>query len=298
MRVSTSMVYDLGRSAMQRQTADFLQTQQQLASGRRILKPSDDPVASSRALEVTQTQSVNAQYQENQGYAGDSLKLVDSTLSSVNDIVTYVRTRALEAGNGTYAQSELNSIASDLRSQYEELRSLANTRDGQGNYLFAGYDLNTEPFQGGVGATSYQGDAGVRSIQVSASRVMPITASGDQVFGTGASGVFADLSTLITRLESGSFSSTDVGNAVSAMDNALSQVSREQASVGSRLGELDALGNVAADYDLQYSETLSNLQDLDYTEAISRFTQQQTLLQAAQQSYAKVTGLSLFDYLR
>jgi flagellar hook-associated protein 3 FlgL len=292
------MIYDLGRNAMQRQTADFLHTQQELASGRRILKPSDDPVASARALEVTQSRNVNGQYLENQGYAKDSLKMVEGTLSSVSDLITYARTRALEAGNGTYSQSEFDAIAADLRAQYEQLRGLANTRDGEGNYLFAGYRLNDEPFPGTLGATSYAGDNGARSIQVSSGRVMPVSTPGDQVFGDGTSGLFADLGTLITRLESGTFDTTDVGTAVTAMDGALDQVLRERAAVGSRLGELDALENVAGDYDLQYAETLSNLQDVDYTEAISRFSKQQTLLEAAQQTYVKITGLSLFDFLR
>jgi len=298
MRVSTSMMYDLGRNAMQRQTSDFLHTQQQLASGRRILKPSDDPVSAARALEISQSRSVNSQYLENQGYAKDSLRMVEGTLSSVTELITYVRTRAVEAGNGTLSQSELDSMASDLRAQYEQLRGLANTRDGQGNYLFSGYRLNDQPYPGTLGATSYQGDDGVRRIQVSASRVMPVSSPGDQVFGDGASGLFADLGNLITRLESGNFSSTDVGTAVNAMDAALDQVLRERAGVGSQLVELDALENVAGDYELQYAQSLSNLQDLDYAEAVSRFSLQQTLLEAAQQSYVKVTGLSLFNYLR
>jgi len=298
MRVSTSMMYDLGRNAMQRQTSDFLHTQQQLASGRRILKPSDDPVSAARALEVSQSRSVNNQYLENQGYAKDSLRMVEGTLSSVTDLITHARTRALEAGNGTYAQSELDAIATDLRAQYEQLRGLANTRDGEGNYLFSGHSLNDEPFQGALGSTVYSGDSGVRGIQVSASRVMPVSAPGDQIFGDGTSGLFADLGALISNLELGSFSTTDVGTAVDAMDAALDQVLRERAGAGSRLGELDALENVAGDYELQYAETLSGLQDLDYTEAISRFSLQQTLLEAAQQSYVKVTGLSLFNYLR
>ncbi len=296
MRVSTGMLYDVGRQTMQRQTTDFLHTQQQLATGRRVLKPSDDPVASARALELGQSQSINTQRVENQGYAKDSLQMVEGTLSSVSDLLTYVRTRAVEAGNATLGPSERNAIASDLRAQYEQLRGLANTRDGEGNYLFSGYDLDTEPFQGDFasGATTYAGDAGERRIQVSASRQIEVSAPGDRIFGSA----FDDLRTFIDRLGQPDFDTTDVGNAITAMDAALEQVLTERASVGSRLGEIEALGNLASDYDVQYAETLSRLQDLDYSEAVSRFSMQQTLLQAAQQTYVKVTGLSLFDFLR
>ncbi|MBW7859810.1 MAG: flagellar hook-associated protein FlgL [Rhodocyclaceae bacterium] len=300
MRVSTSMIYDFGRTAMQRQTADFMNTQLQLASGRRVLKPSDDPVSSARALEVSQSKNVNAQFMENLGYARDALRLVEGTMASVTEGITYVRTRAVESGNDTLSQPELDSLAADLRAQYEQLRALANTRDGEGQYLFSGYAINDEPFVGDLTApaTTYAGDAGVRRIQVSSSREIPVSAPGDQVFGDGVTGLFADLRTFIDRLESGTFNATDVDNAITAMDGALDMVLRERASVGSRLGELDAIENVSADFDLQYAETLSRLQDLDYTEAISRFSKQQTLLEAAQQSYVRVTGLSLFDLLR
>lgn len=100
MRISTSMIFDAGRTAMQRQTEDIVRTQQQLSTGRRILTPSDDPIASARALEVSQTKSVNEQLQTNQGYAKDALASLESNLGSINDILTYIRTRAVEAGNG------------------------------------------------------------------------------------------------------------------------------------------------------------------------------------------------------
>jgi flagellar hook-associated protein 3 FlgL len=294
------MIYDFGRNAMMRQTADFSNTQLQLASGRRVLKPSDDPVAAARALEVSQSKSVNAQFLENMGYARDSLRQVEGAMTAATELITYARTRAVDAGNATYTQPELNAIASDLRAQYEQLRALANTRDGEGNYLFAGFSLNTEPFVGDLSApsTTYAGDAGVREIRVSGSRDIPVSAPGDLIFGDGVTGLFADFRTLITRLESGTFNNTDVGNALNGMNSAMDVLMREHAAVGSRMGEIDALENVNADFDLQYAETLSRIQDLDYTEAISRFSQQQTLLEAAQQSYVRVTGLSLFNLLR
>lgn len=294
------MMYDFGRNAMMRQTAEFSNTQLQLASGRRVLKPSDDPVAAARAIEVAQNQNVNNQFLENMGYAKDSLRLVEGAMTAATELITYTRTRAVDAGNATYTQSELNAIASDLRTQYEQLRALANSRDAEGNYMFGGFDLNNEAFVGDLTAasTTYTGDAGVRKIAVSASRDMPVSAPGDLIFGDGVTGLFADFRTLITRLESGTFDTTDVGNALDGMNSAMDVLMREHAAVGSRLSEIDALENVNADLGLQYAETLSRIQDLDYTEAISRFSQQQTLLEAAQQSYVRVTGLSLFNLLR
>lgn len=314
MRVSTSMIYDTGRSAMQRQQADFLHTQQQLSSGRRILNPSDDPISASRALEVTQTKSVNEQFQINQGYAQDSLKALDSNLGSVNEILTYIRTRAVESGNATYSVGEHAAIAADIEAQFNSLLAIANSKDATGEYQFSGYVSGSPAFSGGAAAPPagpapvvYDGDAGARSMQVGSSRTMPVSEPGSSVFmvdsATGQSQMFGAISNFITELRKGVADPTRdiptaVQTAIGDMDAAIENVSTLRASVGSRMVELDALVDLSGTHDLQYSETLSRLQDLDYTEAISRFSKQQTMLEAAQQSFVRVTGLSLFDFLK
>ncbi|HNO87352.1 MAG TPA: flagellar hook-associated protein FlgL, partial [Rhodocyclaceae bacterium] len=139
MRISTGMIYDAGVASIQQQNSKLLDAQKQVATGRRVLSPADDPVASARALEVSQSKSVNDLYASNQAYANDALKLVDSKLGSVTDLLTYVRTRAVESGNGTYSSSEFAAIASDMTQQFSALQSLANSQDSTGEYVFAGY---------------------------------------------------------------------------------------------------------------------------------------------------------------
>lgn len=314
MRVSTSMIFDTGRNAMMRQNADFLHTQQQLATGRRILNPSDDPIGASRALEVSQTKSVNEQLQTNQGYAKDALASLESNLGSVNDILTYIRTRAVEAGNATLSAAEHKAMAADIEAQFGALMGIANGKDSTGEYQFAGYQSGQPAFSGGTAAPPagptavvYEGDAGVRSIQVGSTRNLPVGEPGSRVFMadavTGESQMFASISAFITELGKDATDPTRnipaaVASAIGNMDAAIDNVSTIRASVGSRMVELDALIELSATHDLQYAESLSRLQDLDYTEAISRFSKQQTMLEAAQQSYVRVTGLSLFNLLR
>ena len=86
MRVSTNMIYDQGVRALQTQSAALLYTGQQIATGRKILTPADDPVASARALDVTQSRSVNKQFTTNQGYAEDALKLVEGQLDGAGEV--------------------------------------------------------------------------------------------------------------------------------------------------------------------------------------------------------------------
>ena len=102
---------------------------------------------------------------------------------------------------------------------------------------------------------------------------------------------------MLDALESGTGVSTAVSTALGGLDTSLDNVLTTRAQIGSQLVEVEQLGFIGSDLDLQYATTLSSLQDLDYNEAISRLTQQQTYLQAAQQSFLKTTGLSLFNYL-
>ena len=392
MRVTTGMIYDTGVAQMQRQSAQLLDTQQQVSTGRRILRPSDDPVASARALEVSQSKSVNALYTSNQGYAGDALKLVDSKLMAATDIVTYVRTRAVEAGNGTYSAREHAAIGEDVAQQFDALLGVANSQDSAGDYVFGGYRSNSLPFSGSLAAgIQYQGDQGARTLQISASRELPITTSGDDIFnaihaspgsgfalssaantgsalvsglslagsynghayavnvasgpaysvvdattgatvpvtsstsgtsttlsfggvtlsldGTAAAGDSFNVSTVasafdvlgnfVTSLKSGNASAIAFGNkqAIASMDATQDNISRVQSGVGSRMVEVETQQNIGSDLDLQYSEALSRLEDVDYAEAVSNLTQQKTFLEAAQQSFLKVSNLSLFNYL-
>lgn len=303
MRISTSMIFDSGRDAMLRQSVDLLHTQQQLSTGKRVLAPSDDPISAARALEVSQSKSLNEQFQTNQGYANDALASLESSLASIGDILTYIRTRAIQAGNAALSPTEHEAIAVDIEAQFNALVGLANSKDGTGEYRFAGYQSGQAPFSEDLGGISYVGDAGVREIQVAPSRRMAVGVPGSDVFMVDANGesrMFASISGLIDGLRSppaGGVAAV-VANAIDGMDAALDNVNTIRASVGSRMVELDALADISATQDLQYAETLSRLQDLDYAEAISRFSKQQAILEAAQQSYVRTTGLSLFDLLR
>lgn len=183
MRVSTGMVFSAGLTSIQKQTASLLHTQQQLASGRRILTPADDPVAAARALEVEQAQSTNALYQTNQKAAGESLGLEENALVAVGDLVRNIRTLAVQGGAGTLSNADRRSIANDLRQRFDELLGLANATDGSGQHLFSGYMGDTRPFAGSVATgVAYAGDEGQRGLQVSTSRQVAVSDSGNDIF--------------------------------------------------------------------------------------------------------------------
>jgi len=183
MRVSTGMIYDNGTTQFQNRAGDLLKLQQQISTGRRVVAPSDDPIAASSALIVQQAKSVNAQWATNRGSATDSLQIVESKLSGVSDLIIYLKEKAVQAGNGALNAADRNAIAVDVRARFDALVGLANSNDPQGGYLFAGFQTDTQPFVGSIASgVQYQGDQGSRSLQISDSRVIPISNSGNEVF--------------------------------------------------------------------------------------------------------------------
>lgn len=303
MRVSTSMIFDAGVSSLNKQSAELLHIQQQIASGRRILRPSDDPVAAARALEVTQSRDILTQYTANQDSAMSALGLAEGQLESATEILQRVRELIIQAGSPALTAANRQAIAVELRARYDNLMGIANSADGQGQFQFSGYQGSTKPFSGTVDALiagaeiTYAGDDGQRKIQVSATRQMEVSDSGNAVFvrtGNGES-VFKTMATLIGQLELND--TTGLTTATTKITNAGDNILRVRAALGSRMNELESLGYLNQDLSLQYDQTLSNLQDLDYAKAISDLTQKQNQLEAAQESFAKISQLSLFDYL-
>src|SRR5512139_1249612 len=165
--------------------------------------------------------------------------------------------------------------------------------------MLSGFQTATPPFVQAAGGVQYQGDQGQRLIQVDSSRQMAVSSQGQAVFQGGGQDMFKTLNDLITQLNTPG--TTGLSAALATADNnlvlALNNVSSVRASVGSRLQELDALDSAGSDKNLQYSQNLSNLQDLDYTQALTELSKQQMTLEAAQKSFVQTSGLSLFKLL-
>lgn len=404
MRISSNTLFDSNVAAMGQQQTRLQQTQEQIASGRKILTASDDPVAAARALEITQSDAVNTQYASNRGAARHTLSLAESTLQSVTELIQDVRTTTVNAGNGSLNNGDRAALANGLRGRLQELIGLANSTDGAGNYLFAGFQSMTKPFVDTAAGMGYFGDDGQRLIQVSTGQQMASSDSGADIFmrikngngtfltqaaasnnGTGlvstgsvvnpalltgnsysvafsvvagvttysvtntstatvlstgnpyvsgqaisfagmqfdiqgapANGdaftvspssnesLFKTISDLISALSTSVPSPaaggmTGLTNSLSRglnhLDNALNNILTTRSSLGLRLSEIDTLQTTGENLGLQLKQVLSELQDLDYSKAISELTMQQMQLQAAQQSFARVQDLSLFKYI-
>ncbi|HRN82775.1 flagellin, partial [Nitrosomonas europaea] len=203
------------------------------------------------------------------------------------------------AGNPAFSDSERKMMAVELRGHFDELLGLANTKDEQGNYLFSGFKGNTRPFEQTANGVEYKGDQEQRLIQVSSSRQLPVSETGDAIFEPGGLSLFQTIEDFIDELETpgGAALSGAVSTALQDLDIALDNVLAKRAAVGSRLQEVDALQQIGEDTAIQYQQSLSRLQDLDFAQAISDMTRQQALLEAAQKTFTRVSGLSLFNLI-
>lgn len=411
MRISSQTIYNSGVSQLNSLQSQLQRAQLQLSTGRRVLTPADDPVASARALEITQTKELNTQFVTNRSNARSSLSLVDQSLANTDDLLQDVKRLVINAGNPALSPQDRQALASELEGRMDDLLGQANATDGTGGYLFSGYQLNTQPFTKNSGGASYLGDQGERTLQVASSRKLPISVSGSSIYeeiltgnGTfqtgansgnvtrGGTGIISPGSvkdsTLLTGHQytidftvvpatpgvpavttytvndvtagtqvllnepykpgepitfdgiqfdiKGAPADTDqftvdpssnqslfetMRNVITALTNspsnpaadaertnqlntanlnltnALDKVLSVRATVGSGLKELDHLDSAGDDLNIQYTEQIGNLLDADPVETISRFTQLQTNLEAAQKSYKALTGLSLFNFI-
>jgi len=182
MRISTANLYATSTNQLNTLQGALARTQMQLSTDRRLLTAADDPVASARALEVSQSQEINAQFATNRNSAKSSLAQVESTLQNTGDLLQDIQTLAVSAGNATMLPSDREKLATELEGRLADLLGVANTADGAGGYLFSGYKTTTQPFTSSPGGATYQGDQGVRQLQVSDSRKLPLSASGSAIF--------------------------------------------------------------------------------------------------------------------
>lgn len=188
MRISTRSIYDNATTQLNTLQSDMARIQNQLATKKRMLTAADDPIASARALEVTQSQALNTQYGTNRSNATSSLSLVENALRDSGDLVMDVQTLVVQAGGGALSKADRLMIAAEIEGRMHDLLGVANASDGNGGYLFSGYRGTTVPFvQTDTGAL-YQGDQGQRKLQVGPSRSIAISESGSAIFENNRTG--------------------------------------------------------------------------------------------------------------
>jgi len=300
MRISTLQMFRQSVDTILDQQTKLNKTQNQLSTGKRINNPSDDPTGAAKLVKLSETSRITEQYQNNILAARSRLVLEESTLGSAGDALQRIRELTIAALNDTNGAAERTAIAVEVRQLAEEVMGLANSKDGSGQFMFAGFQVLTMPFsESPPGTFNYNGDQGQRQIQIGASRQIADGNSGQAVFmdipdGSGGfESIFTTLETLASNLEA----DAPDGASLDQIDRAMDQFLGVRASAGARLNALDNQEKINGSMLIQLETTRSTVEDLDFAEAASRLSRESITLQAAQQAFVKVQNLNLFNFI-
>ncbi len=183
MRISTSQYFGMNVQTMDDQQSTLAQLYQQLSSGVSLQTPSDNPVGAAQAVQLSMQAATLSQYADNQNTALAHLQAEDSSLTSVSSVLNAITTQLVHAGDGSLNDANRGSIATELQGLRNQLMGIANGTDGSGNYLYGGYQATTAPFSvAPSGAVQYNGDNGVQNVQVTSTRNIPVSDTGQAVF--------------------------------------------------------------------------------------------------------------------
>ncbi|MDU0355734.1 flagellar hook-associated protein FlgL [Paraglaciecola aquimarina] len=186
MRISTGQLYDRSVQAVLENQGDLSDIQQQLASGKKLLRPSDDPVGAAQVIRLTEDIDLLAQYQKNSNLLTNSLEQEETVLKAVNTAADRARVLMVQSGNGIVGVEDRRAIAIEIEQIRDQVFDLMNSRNANGEYIFAGLQSADPAFSYDPSATgnkySFEGDAGANRIQISDTVKIQVNNSGKEVF--------------------------------------------------------------------------------------------------------------------
>ena len=300
MQISTSTFFrQQGENIVDLKTA-AANLEEQIATGKKVTKPSDDPVSFSSISILKSRQARLEQYDKTSQDLTQRFSTEDSVLTQVNNILTRVQELTVQASNDTYSASDRKAISAEVQNLNDELVSLANTKTTDGSYLFAGYQANQQPFSTASGLTTYHGDTGRLSLTIADNTEMEVSSSGHEVFmavktgPTATKSVFEIVQSITDKLKNGENPSAGLSDMEAAQDH----INGYHAITGARMSRINSAVEALNTDKLATKSRLSALEDTDVEKAITDLKQRMTSLDAAQSSFVRISNLSLFNYLK
>ncbi len=295
MRVTNKLMADTVTGSLFKNVEQLLKTQDILSSGKRINKPSDDPIGIGRVLDYRKTICAINQYDRNIAHGESWLDFTDSTLDSVGDSLIRAKELALSQVNATATAETMRAVAEEVKTIYDHILQLANTKLGN-SYIFAGHETDTAPFfRDDDYITSYNGDKGEISIIAGENVEIGINVNGEELFLSEVN-IFGVLRELKTGLETND--SAAISDQLEPLDDALDQILKARADAGAKLNRLETTENHWADFKLNIEQMLSDTEDADMIKTVTDLASQETAYQASLAASARVIQPSLLDFLR
>jgi flagellar hook-associated protein 3 FlgL len=306
MKISTTLYFDRANQQLGDVQGELAKTQEQLSTGKQIVKPSDSPDKASLVTRLESELARQASYQGTLKSVNTRLQATETTLTNTTDVLVRIKELAVQAANDSLAPADRQSIALEISSLRDQVLSLANTQDTNGNYLFSGSRVGTPAFgKDAKGQVVYQGDESRMKVAVGDNRRMNLNMPGSDAFvkvirddGKGTKsgvGFFQAIDDLANAVKNSDH--TNMQRGIAEMDSLQQGVSDASAQIGTDMNVVDMQNSVLDEITLRLKTTKSDAEDLDYTSAITKMNKDQLALEAAQSSFAKISQLSLFKYM-
>lgn len=306
MKISSNQYYEVLTKQLAKQQESIGELQTQLATGKKTAVPSSDIESSLEGLSIKSVLQRQSAYETNLSYVKDRLTIEESVVTSFQDYVYRLKDLAITASSGTFSDEDIGFMKAEAEGVLEELISLSNSRDSQNSYLFSGTATNVQPFQKQAdGSIAYKGNSAELNVQVDSGYEVQINSSGINLVGqveriTGGNSknldIFAVTKDFIAAL--GTNTKTDISRSIDEFDELGNQVGGQIANLGIRQNLLEERLEIIEEKKTVYEQLLSNIEDTDYSEAITSLSSDMMALEAAQNTFAKVTQMSLFNFLR
>ncbi|AIF68053.1 flagellar hook-associated protein FlgL [Terribacillus saccharophilus] len=294
MRITQSMMSNSMLRNLSNSYSDLNKYSEQLSSGKKITKPSDDPVVATKGMGYrTEVRDV-AQYKRNLSEAQSWIDNSDSALSNATSALQRLRELAVQASNGTYEEGQRGNIAEEVDQLKEQLATVANTQVNE-KYIFNGSTTNTAPVTiNDDGSTTVDFNSNAVNLTLSKGVDVKINVDGGAVFGNK---LFDDLNNFSAALRSDG-SDEDLDQYIGLIDENINNLVNERADIGARMNRMDLVESRLGDQELSATELMSNNEDAEMEEVIMNLTSQEAVHRAAMSAGARIIQPTLMDFLR
>lgn len=304
MRISTHQIQLSMLDNLQHGFGEYARLDRQISTQKRILQPSDDPVGSVQLLGLQKEQVAMAQYQKNIANAKSQLSQGELQLDTMTNMLMRLRELTQTAANGSLSEGDRKAVASEVAIIKDGLLDLVNARNESGSSLFSGSKVDetalvkvTDPKETDFGGYRYKGDHLVREVGIAKGVTVGLNQTADQLF-LQPDDFFKRLDSMVTAINDAAPDAIEqargmLGRSQTLQDN----ISQAVSTIGARINLLDQIDESHAEKGVYSKEVSNQIESLDYAEAATRQAHVLMALQVQQQAFAKVNGLSLFNYM-
>ena len=308
MKISTAQYFKTMNDQMTTTQGKIAKLQAQLSLGKKQVTPSTDVKATTASLKLSQVITRQRDDIGNLQSVDTGYKEEEAIMMSMNNMMTRMQDISVAARSDTYSGNDLDIFAIEVQGYMDDIRGLANSRDSNGHYMFAGTKVTTQPFTTtGAGAVVYNGNQTEPELELDTGYKLPLSISGNKLAGvitrTNAAGavtsrvdMFKVMQDFVTALEGND--RAGVALAMDELRTVSGNLNKNLVDNGLRQNLVSERRDIAEDKIVIYKGLLSDAQDVDYATAITQLSSDMLALEAAQSTFARVSQMSIFDYMR